>query len=609
MSQLPRSPLHSSVFAIIVTAVAVLLSFVFGPFLSPDAYLLFLGAVWLSTWYHGRTGGLVSTAFSTLVFVYYYFGSGLSPDPAPAALRRILSFLLLSVSLTWLTDSWLRGRRLLGSMISSIGDGVLATDREGSVIFLNPVAEALTGWPAKLARGKKAGEVLRVIDESRREQVENPIALAVRERLTVTSPERLLLVSRSGTEVPVEQTAAPIRDDAGEVRGGIIVFRDISKRRQIEERASHAQKMEAVGRLAGGVASDFNNALTVIAGYAELLRAEIASSDPLRRYVDEIIWSADRAAGLTRHLLAFRGGGGAQPRVLDLNAAVAGMEPMLRRLLGPNVELIFLPGGGLGYVRADADQIELVLINLLTNSREAMPQGGKVVIESVNVEVEAANGRTVGLAAGSYVMLAVSDTGVGMDAETRSRLFEPFFTTKDPAKGSGLGLATVYGIVKQCQGQITVYSQPGCGTIFEIYLPRISGLLAHDLHQAAPQGSETIMIVDDEDSVRQVVSDVLKSHGYDVVEAGDAGAALAECDKRASRIDLVLTEVLMPQMSGLELGRALAAREPRLKILYMSAYRDALAGAAQEGNGETLLLKPFTPEVLLSRVREVLDQA
>jgi two-component system, cell cycle sensor histidine kinase and response regulator CckA len=606
MSQMPRSPLHSSVFAIVVTAVAVLLSFVFGPFLSPDAYLLFLAAVWLSTWYHGRTGGFVSAAFATLVFVFYYFGSGLSRDPSPVALRRILSFLVLSVGITWLTDSWLRGRRLLASALSSVGDALLATDRQGRVIFLNPVAEALTGWPAKLARGKNAGEVLRLIDESRRQSVENPIALAVRERMTVTVPERPLLVSRSGTEVPVEQTAAPIRDDSGEVLGGIIVFRDISKRRQLEERESHAQKMEAVGRLAGGVASDFNNTLTVIAGYAELLRSEIASSNPLRRFVDEIIWSADRSAGLTRHLLAFRGGAGVQTRVVDLNAVVTGMEPMLKRLLGHSIELIFLPGGGLGHVRTDPEQIELVLINLLTNAREAMPEGGKVVIESANIEVEVANGRNLGLNPGSYVMLAVSDTGVGMDTETRSRLFEPFFTTK-PSKGSGLGLATVYGIVKQCQGQITVYSQPGCGTIFEIYLPQVAGPVTPELHEPFPKGSETIMIVDDEESVRQVVSDVLKSHGYDVVEAGDAGAALAECDKRGRQIDLVLTEVVMPQMSGLELGRELAAREPRLKILYMSGYRDALARAAPEGAAATLLLKPFTPEVLLSRVREMLD--
>jgi two-component system, cell cycle sensor histidine kinase and response regulator CckA len=607
MNQLPRSPLHSSVFAIVVTALAVLLSFVFGPFLSPDAYLLFIAAVWASTWFHGRTGGFVATGFSTLVFVFYYFGSGLSRDPAPSALRRTLSFLLLSVGITWLTDSWLRGRKLLGSMLASIGDAVLAADREGRVIFMNPVAEALTGWPAKLARRKNVREVLRLIDESRRESVENPIALAVRERLTVTVPQRPVLVSRSGAELPIEQTAAPIRDDSGEVRGGIIVFRDISKRRQLEERESHAQKMEAVGRLAGGVANDFNNTLTVIAGYAELLRAEITSSNPLRRFVDEIIWAADRTAALARHLMAFRGGAGPPPRVLDPNAVVTGMEPMLRRLLGNNVELMLLPGTGVGHVQADPDQIELLLINLATNAREAMPEGGKLVIESANVEVEAANGKNLGLNPGSYVMLAVSDTGVGMDAETRSRLFEPFFTTKNPAKGSGLGLATVYGIVKQYLGEITVYSQPGCGTIFEIYLPRVAGAVGQDLHEPTPRGSETIMIVDDEESVRQVVSAVLKSHGYDVVEAGDAGAALAECVKGGRRIDLVLTEVVMPEISGLELGRALAAREPRLKILYMSGYRDALARAAPAGATETLLLKPFTPEVLLSRVREELD--
>ena len=426
--------------------------------------------------------------------------------------------------------------------------------------------------------------MLRLIDESRREPLENPIAVAVRERMTVTVPERPLLVSRSGSEVQIEQTAAPIRDDSGEVRGGIVVFRDVSKRRQIEERESHAQKMEAVGRLAAGVAGDFNNALTVIAGYAELLRGEIAGNNPLRRFVDEIIWSTDRAAGLTRHLLPFRGGATEQGRVLDLNAVVTGIEPMLRRLLGNDIELILLPGAGLGHVQADPDQIELVLINLLTNSREAMPQGGKVVIESVNVEVDAASGKNLGLSPGSYVMLAVSDTGVGMDADTRSRLFEPFFTTKNPSKGSGLGLATVYGIVKQSQGQITVYSQPGCGTIFEIYLPRFHGPVTQGLNEPAPKGSETIMIVDDEQSVREVVSAVLKSHGYEVVEAGDAGAALAECEKLDRRIDLVLTEVMMPEMNGYDVLMELHSTPALKNPIYVRLSR--CSGAHRAGRNQ-----------------------
>jgi two-component system, cell cycle sensor histidine kinase and response regulator CckA len=372
---------------------------------------------------------------------------------------------------------------------------------------------------------------------------------------------------------------------------------------------THSQKMQAVGRLAGGVAGDFNNVLTVITGYAELLRTEIPATSPLRRFVDEIIYAGDRAAGLTRHLLAFSRGPGVQPRVLDLNAMLSDLEPMLERLLGQKIELVVLPGPSLGRIAADPAQMEQVIVNLATNARDAMPGGGKFVIESENIDVEGVNSKNLGLKPGPYVMLAISDTGTGMDADTRSRLFEPFFTTKDPGKGSGgLGLATVYGIVKQCEGQITVYSRPGCGTIFEIYLPRAAEAVALPVtRKVSPKGSETILLVDDEDGVRQLVFAVLKSHGYDVLEASNGSAALATYDKNFHKIDMVLTDVVMPQMNGFDLGRELAARAPRLKILYMSGYRD---NPGETGGGEApraFLHKPFTPDGLLNKVREVLD--
>jgi signal transduction histidine kinase/CheY-like chemotaxis protein len=408
-----------------------------------------------------------------------------------------------------------------------------------------------------------------------------------------------------------------VRDQADQVRGAILVFRDVSKRRQLEEQATHSQKMDAVGRLAGGVAGDFNNVLTVITGYAELMRNEVPANAPLRRFVDEIIYAGERAAALTRHLLAFSKGTSAQPRVIDLSTVITGMEPMLRRLLGQNIELIMLHAPGLGRVKADPAQIEQVILNLATNSRDAMPRGGKLVLETANVELDASpksgvlGGRASTGAAGpaspgSYVMLAVSDTGVGMDAETRSRLFEPFFTTKAPGKGSGLGLATVYGIVRQCEGQVTVYSQPDCGTIFEIYLPRVTEPVSEPERKKSRKGSETILLVDDEDGVRKLVSAILNTNGYAVLEAGTGTAALAVYEKNAHKIDMVLTDIVMPQMSGIELGRELAGRTPRLKILYMSGYRDNALGS----NGEApraFLHKPFTPDVLLSKVREVLD--
>jgi CheY-like chemotaxis protein len=355
------------------------------------------------------------------------------------------------------------------------------------------------------------------------------------------------------------------------------------------------------------VAGDFNNVLTVITGYAELLRNEVAPNASQHRFVDEIILASERAAALTRHLLAFSRGSTAQPRVIDLNSVVTGMEPMLRRLLGQNTELILLTAQGLGRVKADPAQIEQVIVNLATNSRDAMPDGGKLVLETANADLEeGAGSKNLGLDPGSYVMLAVSDTGVGMDPETRSRLFEPFFTTKAPGKGSGLGLATVYGIIKQNDGQVTVYSQPGCGTIFEIYLPRVKEAVTRPVRAGYAKGSESILLVDDEEGVRKVMCAILRSNGYDVLEAASGPAALAVYEKNAHKIDLVLTDIVMPQMSGLDLGTQLADRSPGLKILYMSGYRDNLLGVGGEAS-LAFLHKPFTPDVLLAKVREVLD--
>ena len=619
MNPFKNSPVNSSVAALALTSIALLLSLVIRPYIEQDIFLPFFAAVWVSAMYYGRAGGLTATGGSALAILYFF----LRPDPDATSpswsvLTRLIIFVLMASLLTWLTTSWRDSRRLFAYTLSSIGDAVLATDHEGRITFLNPVAETLTGWTREEARGRTAAEVLTLVDERTREPVENPLVRAMQNR-TAAAPGGATLISRTGAEVPIEHSASAVRDASGIVRGGILVFRDVSKRRQLEEQATHSQKMEAVGRLAGGVAGDFNNVLTVITGYAELMRAEVPTNSPMRRFVDEIIYAAERAASLTRHLLAFSKGSSAQPHVIDLNVVLTAMEPMLRRLLGQNVELILLQAAGLGRVKADPAQMEQIIVNLATNSRDAMSHGGKLVIETANVELEGAGGKpsvpvTGGTARtspepaghGSYVMLAVSDTGIGMDAETRSRLFEPFFTTKAPGKGSGLGLATVYGIVRQCEGQVTVYSQPNCGTIFEIYLPRVTEPVLEPERKRSAKGSETILVVDDEEGVRRLVSAVLRSNGYEVMDAGTGGAALAVYEKNSHKIDMVLTDIVMPQMSGFELGRELTGRTPGLKILYMSGYRDNAYGA----NGEApraFLHKPFTPDVLLSKVREVLD--
>jgi PAS domain S-box-containing protein len=513
--------------------------------------------------------------------------------------------LLIGSLLTWVTALWRDSRHLLTATLSSMGDAVLATDSEGRITFLNPAAETLTGWPRHEAMGKPAGEIIHLIDERTRQKIDNPLARAIAERVLVAAQEHTALISRSGATVPIEHSAAPVRDGSGAARGYILVFRDIHERRHVEEQATHAQKMEAVSRLAAGVAGDFNNVLTVITGYAELLRAEIPSSNSAGRYLDEIAYAGERAAALTRHLLAFSHGSTVQPRVLDLGSVIAGMKPILNRLLGQNIELILLTSTGLGRVKADPAQIEQVVVNLAKNSRDAMPEGGKLVIETVNVEVEdGAGNKSPGVRPGSYVMLAVSDTGIGMETETRSRLFEPFFTTKAPGKGSGLGLSTAYGTIKQADGQVTVYTQPNCGTIFEIYLPRVTEAADEPARKVLARGSETILLVEDEEGVRKLVLAVLQSNGYDVLEADNGTVALAAYEKNSHKIDLLITAVVMAQMNGFELGKQLSGHNPGLKILYISGYRDNATAGESAG---VFLHKPFSPDVLLGKVREVLD--
>ncbi|HUI77368.1 MAG TPA: ATP-binding protein [Bryobacteraceae bacterium] len=607
MNPLKRSPLYSSVFALFLTAAALFVSLLLRPYLAQDLSLPFLAAVWLSAWYHGLGGGLLATGSSAVCIVYFFLRPDWTSQPLSSAVTGIVAFVVIALGITGMTSRWRDNHRLLVATLSGIGDGVVVTDRAGRITFLNPAAESLTGWPAEEARGKAAGEVLRLVDQKSHETIESPLTRVLRESVVVSVHENQILVSRSGTELPIEQGAAPVRDAAGRLRGAILVFRDVSKRRQLEEQAAHTEKMDAVGRLAGGIAGDFNNVLTVISGYAELLRGETPVSSPLRRFADEIIYAGERAATLTRHLLAFSRGPGVQPRPLDLNAVITGMEPMLRRLLGQSVELILLPGSGVGRVQADPAQIEQVIVNLASNSRDAMPEGGKLVIETDNVEIEQAGSENLGVPPGSYVMLGVSDTGVGMSAETRSRLFEPFFTTKDPGKGSGLGLATVYGVVKQCEGQISVYSQPGTGTIFEIYLPVARQTVEARPRSPSPKGSETVLVVDDEEGVRKVVSAVLRSNGYEVLEAGNGISALASYEKNGHKIDIVLADVVMPQMDGLVLGQELNLRAPGVKILYMSGYRDIALNGAGADPAKPFLHKPFTPDALLSKVREVLD--
>ena len=599
MTRLDRTPLYGSVVALALTAMALLLSLLLRSHLEPGFFLFFEVAVWVSAWYYGLMAGLLAAAVSTIALAAVYAVGG---GAMPVVATRSGTFLVIATLIAWATASWRQSRRVLASTLASIGDGVVVTDKNGRVTLLNPVAQGLTGWTEDEAFHKPVEDVLQLFNERTRETVENPLVRALHDRAVVSAGEDSILISRTGIETPVEHTAAPVRGTSGQVRGAILVFRDTRKRRQFEEQSVHAQKMEAMARLAGSVSGDFNNMLTVITGYSELLRGEIPAGSGARKYVDEIAYAGERAAAVTRHLLAFSRGTSMDARVADLNQMISRMEPMLRRLLGQNIELLILPAPGLGRVRVDTAQMEQVIVNLATNARDAMPGGGKLVLETANVDVDETAGKRLGAMPGEYVMLAVSDTGVGIPPEMRSRIFEPFFTTKAPGKGSGLGLAAAYGSVTQAGGKITVYSQPDCGSIFEVYLPRCSAP-AEPPRKTVSKGSETILLVDDEEGVRKLCGSVLEVNGYTVLAADSGPAAIAAYEKNAHKVDLLVTDVVMSEMNGFELGRKLAERTPGLKILYMSGYPEHLVGKPEI----VFLSKPFTPDALLQKVREVLD--
>jgi len=393
----------------------------------------------------------------------------------------------------------------------------------------------------------------------------------------------------------------------------LAAVRDISERKQLEAQFRQAQRMEAVGQLAGGVAHDFNNLLGVVIGYSDLLLDGLGADDPKRKRVQEIRKAGERATSLTRQLLAFSRKQVLQLKVLDLNALVDGMDKMLRRLVREDIEFVTVPGAELGRVKADPGQVEQVIMNLVVNARDAMPTGGKLTIETRNVELDEdyVHQHLAG-EPGPYVLLAVSDTGHGMDKETQQKIFEPFFSTKGEGKGTGLGLATVYGIVEQSGGYIWVYSELGQGTTFKIYLPRVEEALTvakpAEIPAGALQGSETIVLVEDAEPVRLLAREFLGRLGYTVLEAGDGVEALAIAKGHKGSIHLLLTDVVMPGLGGPQLAEALLAQHPELKVLYMSGYTDnAIAQHGALESGIFLLEKPFTKETLARKMREVLE--
>jgi two-component system cell cycle sensor histidine kinase/response regulator CckA len=395
----------------------------------------------------------------------------------------------------------------------------------------------------------------------------------------------------------------------------LVVAQDTTERQLLEDQLRQAQKMEAIGRLAGGVAHDFNNLLMVIKGHTELLLNSLPRSGPVAHKIEQIDRSADRATALTRQLLAFSRMQVLQPRIMNLNAVMEDMGKLLPRLIGEDIDLSIRPGADIGMIRADASQLEQIIMNLVVNARDAMPGGGRLLIETSNAELDYNYSSAHPIVRpGRYVLLAVSDNGTGMDAETQAHIFEPFFTTKEQGKGTGLGLSTVYGVVKQSGGFVWVYSEVGKGTCFKIYLPRVDQPAelpgAPQAFSEAPRGTETVLLAEDEQDVREVAREFLESGGYQVIEATDGASALHLAAQHAGEISLLITDMVMPGITGQELAARLQQQRAGLRVLYMSGYSErAAAEAAQIDASVRLLTKPFSRSSILRTIREILNDA
>lgn len=417
-------------------------------------------------------------------------------------------------------------------------------------------------------------------------------------------------IKKDGTLIFVEITAHPI--EFGDTRACLVMVTDVTERMALEEQLRQSQKLEAVGQLAGGIAHDFNNLLTVIEGYAEMMRAEQLPDDPQREPLDEILVAAQRAASLTRQLLAFSRRQVLQPVRLSLNANVASTQRMLGRLLGEHIQIRTELADDLWDVWADPGQIDQIILNLAVNGRDAMERGGTLTIETSNVEVGESEARKMGASAGEYARLSISDTGTGMDDETKRHIFEPFFTTKEVGRGTGLGLSTVYGIVKQSGGCISVSSEPEQGSTFSICLPRARGVAGAAPGSATPGGAHatgsTVLLVEDDPTVQQLVSTMLKSGGYRVIATTSPAEALRICSEFTTRIDLLLTDMVLPEGDGGEVAENAVALRPGLKVLFMSGYTEhPVLRNPHFDRTAPFLQKPFTKAALMSKIREALQ--
>ena len=501
----------------------------------------------------------------------------------------------------------------LADIVHSSDDGIVGMTEDGNIVSWNRGAERVFGYTAEEVAGKP---VAKLFDPRGVGELQQTLQALVQhrrvERYETTG------IRKGGDSIEVAVTISPILKPDGSLSGVSALVRDITAQKRLQQQLLVAQKMEAIGRLSAGIAHDFNNLLTVVGGYSALLLGSRNEHDPDFADILEIHKAAEQASALTRQLLAVSRKQVAQPRALEVNSIVAEMDRMLRRVIGEDIDLETVLDPALGAVQADSGQLEQIVMNLVVNARDAMPDGGKLTIQTANLELqEPLSVRKSAVAPGEYVVLSVTDTGIGMDTETQDRIFEPFFTTKEAGRGTGLGLSTVYGIVEQCRGAIAVYSEPGQGTTFRIFLPRLapseveSKVSAPFSPAALPaRNSETVLVVEDEDGVRALICAILSRTHYTVLEAKNGGEALLLCEGHPKNIDLMVSDITMPGMTGVDLAGRVRALRPEMKVLFTSGYAERAVihqGVLQPG--VPFLEKPFAPEVLTRKVRELLDSA
>ena len=498
-------------------------------------------------------------------------------------------------------------------IFEKVATGIALVDIEGRLMESNPALQQMLGATGKELQTKVFNEFTHPDDATLDVDLYRKLVAGQQDHYQIEKR----YIRKNEETIWGRLNVSLVRTSGGEPQFTICMVEDITEHKRLETQFFQSQKMETIGRLAGGIAHDFNNLLTVIKGYTQLTLSQISEADPSRGNIDEIRKAAERAAELVQQLLTFSRRRVLDMKVLDLNKLIEGLEKMVSRVIGEDIEMITVLTDDLGRVKTDPGQIEQVILNLAVNARDAMPNGGKLAIETKNVQLDENYARThIGITPGSYVMLSMSDTGVGMTPEVKERIFEPFFTTKEGGKGTGLGLSTIYGITKQSGGTIWVYSEPGQGTTFKIYLPRVEAEAeagtspSEEETDSLPKGSETVLLVEDEASLRNLTARVLRAQGYKVLQASNGNEALRTGRKHMNeKIDLLLSDVVMPRMGGEELAKQIKALYPEIKVLFISGYTDtAISQQGLLAPQSALLQKPFSPTALSKKVREVLDK-